>query len=75
MMRSRKYQNESVEVVAADEPVEDDDEEVESKDWPVHNGDKEVVLIDVLFQPDKQKLFYLIVGFKYVSKNLRFYFS
>ena len=61
--------------MAADEPVEDDDEEVESKDWPVHDGDEEVVLINVLFQPDKQKLFNLIVGFKYVSKNLWFYFS
>ena len=61
--------------MAANEPVEDDDEEVESKDWSVHDGDKEVVLINVLFQPDKQKLFNLIVGFKYVSKNLWFYFS
>jgi len=34
--------------VAADEPVEGEDEEVEGQDGPVHDGHEEVVAVDLL---------------------------
>lgn len=48
MMRSRKYQNESVEVVAADEPVEGEDEHVEGQDGAVPDCDEKVIRINFL---------------------------
>jgi len=40
--------------VAADEPVEGEDEEVENQDGPVSDGHKEVVGVDV-FVPSAEK--------------------
>ena len=51
------HQNKSIEVVAADEPVEGQDEEVESQNGTVFDGNVEVLLIS--FLDDTEKIYFL----------------
>ena len=49
--------------MAADEPVEGQDEKVKSQDGPIHDGNDEVVLINDLDDAKKQRYYQKLLYF------------